>query len=236
MKTFARIIIGSVATCVALVLAMALCLYGAAWQHRGRAERMLATARTFQPGVTTEEQFHKAMSPWASYQSFGIESTSKATSRVEVYGIANYPDWLPKYSERCPYFLLRLLGTATLPGTVFGLSPRFSNGKLVLLHVSESQAGVDGIHPFYVDVSIYARSAEANDPRIEDANFSGYRVIPYIQSFDERPEKSWVIREYVDLDDRATGQQKKQALDFKLECFTDIHGCRDANKILQPAR
>ena len=120
--------------------------------------------------------------------------------------------------------------------TTFGVSPRFSEGKLSKLQIDEMQDGVDGVHPFMARVTFYAQRFEAGDPRLDRRDFNGYQVAVYTQTREDSSfnqiGSSWAIRQYVDLDERSTPQERQKAFQFRLSCFTSFIGCKDATKML----
>jgi len=43
-----------------------------------------------------------------------------------------------------------------------------------------------------------------------------------------------VIYTHVDLDDRATDEERRRALDFRFDCFTAFGRCTDGRQMLDP--
>lgn len=122
-----------------------------------------------------------------------------------------------------------------LPYTSFSVFPRFKNGKLVLLEFRESQDHRGSPHPFSAIVRVFSTSEEPKDPAVPD-HFTGFHVSPHEEAqFDENGKQigaSWIVREYVTLDERASPEQMDRSLRFRLSCLTSVLGCHDARKIL----
>lgn len=241
MKLLARILIGLVIFTTSLVIFFDAAMYVSAWYYRHEAERLLECARGLKPGNISYAEFQDRIRPFRKYLSHGYEGMSgRPEITTDDYGMTNYPPWglaiLRHMPERITEFNVKHL---MLYGTAFRVSPRFQNGRLAVLYVREYQDGVDGIHPFIGALNAYDQSAEKGDPHFEYGPFNGYRVGPYIEQNEDSHGNpigtSWTIREYVDMDGRATEAEKKQAYSFNLACFTDLHGCRDATRILSPA-
>ena len=236
-----KVIIGVVVVTASLVLGFDAAMYASAWYYRHEAERLLECTKALNPGTTTYAEFQDRIRPFQKYLSHGYEGMSgRAEITTDDYGMTNYPPWglaiLRQLPDRITEFNVKHL---MLYGTAFSVSPRFQNGRLSVLYVREDQDDVDGIHPFVGALNAYDQSAEEGDPHFEHGAFKGYRVGPYIEQSEDSHGNlfgtPWTIRMYVDIDGRATDKEKRLAYSFNLACFTNIHGCRDATQILNPA-
>jgi hypothetical protein len=150
----------------------------------------------------------------------------------DSYWISNDPDWVrqlaPHFSDWARehiYFL---------PSTSFSVSPRFEDGELVLLEVREIQEHRGSNHPYAAIVRMLSTSSEQGIPELP-YGFTGFQVSPIEEwETDENDNRraSWISREFVTLDERASPEQRARAFEFRLSCLTSVIGCHDARKIL----
>jgi len=224
----------SVAVILVLALTLPLSIVATSWHARWQAFRLLACARMIHPGATTESQARNTLSRFEKYLLRGQEWTSgRPAANRDSYLISNYPGWVMSIASHIPSWAQDYV--LCLPYTAFSVSPRYRNGELVLLEVSESQDHRGDIHPFHAIVRILSTGSEMDEPELPDS-FSGFQVSPYEEAaFDENQRQigpSWIIREYVTLDERASPDQFDRSFRFNLGCLTSFFGCHDARKIL----
>jgi hypothetical protein len=216
-----------------LLLAPPFSIFVTSWYSRWEASRLLACAKTIQPGTTTEAETRKALSGFDKYLSHGQERiVGHPTATRDIYSISNYPHWIRQIAPRLPIWANERIWF--LPYSSFSVSPRFQNGELVLLEVREIQEHKGDIHPFAAIVRVLSTKSEQGAPELPDA-FSGFHVNPIEEgAYDESGKQlgSWVIREFVTLDERASPDQLARSFDFHLSCLTSPLGCHDARKIL----
>jgi hypothetical protein len=186
------------------------------------------------PGITTEVETRKALSHFDEYLFHGQERLlDRPTVTRDSYSISNYPNWVMELAPHLPAWANNPIWF--LPYTTFSVSPRFENGQLVLLELRELQDHRDDIHPFAAIVRIYSTSSEQGDPALPNS-FTGFSVSPYEEGeFDASGNQigsTWIVREYVTLDERASAEQLADSYRFHLNCLTSLFGCHDARKIL----
>ena len=227
-----------VATLGAVVLVLALVppfsILATSWRSRWQASRLLSCARGIRPGATSETETRKALSEFDRYIFHGQESMAgHPIVTRDDYSISNYPDWVKEVAPRLPAWANEYVWF--LPFTSFSVSPRFENGELVQLQLSEIQDHQGSIHPFAAIVRIYSTSGEQGDPRIRPG-FTGFSVDPIEEGkFDGSGKQigsTYIVREYVTLDERASPEQLASSYRFHLSCLTSLFGCHDARKIL----
>jgi len=204
------------------------------WCSRWRAQQLLACAREFHPGITSEAQALKTLSPFNRYISHGEESyAGHASVRRDSYLISNYPKWPERIAQHLPDWVNRHIWF--LPWTDFSVSPRFERNQLVLLSIAEAQENRGNAHPYVANVTILSTQTEHDLPETPD-NFTGFHTAAYEQGeFDGDGKQigpTWIIREYVTLDERATPAEFNQSLAFRFACLTSLFGCRDARRLL----
>jgi hypothetical protein len=204
------------------------------WRSRWEASRLLACARTIRPGKMTEVETRKALSNFDQYLLHGEESISgHPTVTRDSYWISNYPDWVIHLAPHLPNWVNNHIWC--LPYTTFSVSPRFENGELLLLELREAQDHRDDIHPFAAIVRIYSTSSEQRDPALP-YGFTGFSVSPYeegeLDASGKQIGSTWIVYEYVTLDERASPEQLSDSFRFHLDCLTSLFGCHDARKIL----
>ncbi len=92
--------------------------------------------------------------------------------------------------------------------------------------------------PFASIVRVYNyRNSMDEILRSRDEPFEGYRMYPtmLVDRFGKPLPNPVLFKQFVLIDDRGTAEQRGKALDFRLQCFTNWFGCRDASEMLQPA-
>jgi hypothetical protein len=186
------------------------------------------------PGAATEAETRKALSEFDQHIFHGQESMAgHPTVTRDSYSISNYPHWVKDVAPHLPAWANEFIWF--LPFTSFSVSPRFENGELVQLQLREMQEHQGSIHPFAAIVRIYSMSSEQSD-RTLPYGFTGFSVSPYQEGrFDSGGKQigsTYIVREYVDLDERASPEQFASSYKFRLDCFTSLFGCHDARKIL----
>jgi hypothetical protein len=206
-----------------LLLVCAAGLYASAWYQRWRAEQLFAAVRDLKPGVTTEAEYMKAIEPHIRYADQA--ETGNPPSPIAGYlGVGSQPLWLVKtfssLSERLGNYNLSLL---PVPLTLLEVSGTFADGKLISLYVAEMQGSG---HPYGGFVTIHAGRLEHLSPRYPEV-FTGY-------SARRMGGNGTVIYTHVDLDDRATDEERRRALDFRFNCFTSFRRCMDGRQFLDP--
>jgi len=204
------------------------------WHRRSEAARLLTRAKMLRPGVATETETRNALSPFNGYLVHGWESISgQPTAARDSYDISNYPGWTMRIAPHLPAWVNERIWF--LPYTIFSVSPRFRNGELVLLEVSEYQPRLDSIHPYAAILRVYSTNTETNDPTLP-TNFAGFVVNPIEEVRTDENGKAigsrLVSRKYVSLDERASSEQFARSFDFQLDCLTSVFGCQGAKRIL----
>jgi hypothetical protein len=120
---------------------------------------------------------------------------------------------------------------------MFSVDGRFQDGLMTGLHVYEFSCPWACGHPFASIVSMYNyRNSVDEHYRLLDGPFDGYQVYPtMINDIMGKPLEAPVLfKQFVLIDDRGSAEQRRAALNFHLQCFTNWFGCRDASEMLQP--
>ncbi len=216
-----------------IVFAPVLSILTTSWYNRWEAARLLATARTLHPGAVSEAETREALSLFNRYLHHEQESIYGKLGARDSYEVCNYPDWYNRVAPRLPPWVNKYIWI--LPYSRFSVSPRFQNGELVLLDFREIQAHKDDIHPYAAIVRVFSTSTEGDEPELPH-NFTGFHVSPVGEAqFDGNGKQigsSWISREFVALDERASPEQFVRSFNFRLNCLTSLLGCHDARKIL----
>jgi hypothetical protein len=199
-------------------------LYATAWYHRWMAEELLWAARSLHVGVTTQVEYERTLQPFAKHTDRILDGDTKQPL-PGAYGITTLPRWIVSSIARLPAPVQGpFWNLSVFEGTVFEVIPTFKDGKLMVIRIAEMQG--EG-HPFGGFVTIHAgqvRSRFSGDPT---ETFSGYSGVP--MSFEGR-----VIYTHVDMDDRATSEERRRALNFRFNCFTSFRLCTDGRQLLDP--
>jgi hypothetical protein len=233
-----KVVLVLCAAVIAVPLVFSTTMYASAWYYRIQAQRLLACARSLQPGNTTEAESHRLFRPVDGHLLWDRRVTSERPFVVtEEYQIGNNPSWMNFVFMHTPDPLRGFIGRHLMVDwALFGVLEEFKEGRLSKLYVYEMSDGVG--RPFSAHTTIYAGRAADDEPRWSDLReFNGYFVhsIPLMKDMEGRPlAKPTIFREDVGVDNRGTVAQHRKALDFHLECFTAISGCHDALLILQP--
>jgi hypothetical protein len=231
MRRWAKVVLGFVA---AAGVAYVSTLYVNAWYHRRQAEKLLAYVKTVQIGVTTETEFRMALRPLESHlhhssQEVPVRKPWIAEAYTEdEYFVLNSPLWMTHRPDP----------SLMLDWVMFAVEAQFQDGVLTGLKVYELSCPPACGHPFASDAAIYARRDSLDEYNFSRAGpFNGYKVYPEMTDhfMDRQLPKPVLFKQYVLIDDRGTAEQRRKALDFNLECFTNWFGCRDAAKMLHPA-
>jgi hypothetical protein len=214
---------GGLLIIVGLLLVCASGLYASAWYQRWRAEQLLAAVRDLKPGVTTEAEYMKAIQPHIRY----VEQAERGDPTVPIpgrYGVANQPMWLEKRLIDLSDGLADVLPNWIAPEVSFQVAATFTDGKVKALDMGEMR-GV--YHPVAGFVTIHAGRLERLFPEYPEV-FTGY-------SARRMRGKDRVIYTQVDLDERATEEQRRRAIDFRFGCFTAFRRCTDGRQMLDPS-
>lgn len=234
-----RALFSLLAVLIAAPLLFAISMYAGAWYYRIQAEKLLACVRSLQPGVTTETDFLKAIRPLHLKVSEHREVAKDDPLKVSYdYYFFNFPSWTHTLVDHIPEPVMPVVDHLMLDWTMFSASLQFEGSKLTKLHAYEYQAIFGGGHPFSGTVTIYAgRVSEQEADWSYPSNFEGYNVRSLDITEDQNGQtlaRALPFHRYVYLDERATSEQRRKALEFHLECFTSLAGCRDASRILNP--
>jgi hypothetical protein len=202
-------------------------LYASAWYHRWRAEQLLAIVQKFEPGVTTQDEYEKAIRPLLPY-------TDRSYSKINGY-VVEMPDtlavespseWLGEVYSRLPDPILDwLMKWPVTEGTVFWVQPTFKDGMLVAMRIYELRGSG---HPFGGDVEIREGQVDHWFDDIPEEKFNGYQVRR--MGLPDMPPWFSGVR----MDDRATPEQRRRAMNFKFACFTSFRSCDDGRRVLDP--
>ena len=234
MRLRARKIAATLAAVPAvLALIPAFSFLAARWHSRRDASRLLACARELHPGITTEAESRKALSAFSWYHVKGQEWIfDHPVAARDSYEIFNYPDWVHGVALHLPDWVNEHIWF--LPITGFSVSPRYQNGELVLLEITETQLGRDDTY-YAATVRVLSTSTEKDEPELP-FSFSGFDVNPtHPVLLDEKGKRigpPLIGRERVTLDERASHEQFVQAFNFRLSCLTSLLGCHGAREIL----
>jgi hypothetical protein len=219
MKTFSRTVDKVLIVLLGLALIYSLALYSTAWYRRWRAERLLEAVSSLRMGVTTQVEYERAIQPFVT-NADRIRSGDSDQPLLDAYGITTLPEWIFLSTVHLP---LIFGNWAVIEGTVFSVVPTFRDGRLLAIRISEAQGSG---HPYGGFVTIHAGQVEhlfAGDTWA----FPGYSSRP-MGSGDR------VIYTHVDMDDRATPEERRRALGFRFECFTAFRLCSDGRQLLDP--
>jgi hypothetical protein len=113
---------------------------------------------------------------------------------------------------------------SVVEGTVFTVIPTYKDGRLMAIRIAEEQGSG---RPFGGFVTIHAGRVEHLFPD-ETQTFSGYSGRPMVRS------DGLFFYTHVDMDDRATSEERRRALDFRFTCFTSFRPCNDGRQLLDP--
>ena len=213
---------------VALVLLAAIpsaIIFASAWTARWRASRLLTVIRQFRPGTTTEEQAEKALEPFRRFRNDFQSGFAPSTQQSE-YDFSNTPPWRYAAFDHALTFL---------PWTRFSVVISYRDAMLSEMQVREAQQEHLGyVHP--VLASAQLRSVRSQERRPED--FNGYEVRRQnTVGLDDLGKPNGFVcceEEFTILDERASAQQRVQALNFRLACVTSIFSCSQPRKLRPP--
>jgi len=205
-----------------LPIICSLALYTTAWYHRWNAERLLAAVKNLHVGVTTQAEYERAIHPFVS-AAYVIRNGETNQPLPGAYGIATLPEWMFASTTHLPDPIQAALGKwAVIEGTLFSVIPTFKDGKLMAIRIAEEQGSG---HPFGGFVTIHAGQVQHLFP-YDLEPFSGYSA--------RRLMSDRVIYTHVDMDDRATPEERRRALDFRFTCFTAFRPCSDGRQLIDP--
>jgi hypothetical protein len=204
---------------VGIPLIYSLMLYTTAWYHRWRAERLLGAVNSLRVGVTTQVEYERAIQSFVS-NADRIRGGDSDQPLPDAYGITTLPEWMFLSTVHLPV----IFGNwAVIEGTVFSVVPTFKDGRLMVIRIAEYQGSG---HPFGGFVTIHAGQVQHLFPD-ETEPFSGYSGRPM-------GRRGEIIYTHVDMDDRATPEERRRALDFQFNCFTAFRLCSDGRQLLDP--
>jgi hypothetical protein len=182
----------------------------------------------------TEAETRKALSQFDRYLFHGQERILDHPAAIrDSYWIENYPLWATRVAQYLPTWAYQHI--LFVPYSSFSVSPRFQSGQLVLLEVRETQEHKGDMHPYAASVRLLSTGTEQGNPELPH-DFTGFQVSPIQEVYEDGKGNqigpSWISREYVTLDERASSEQRAHSFEFHLDCFTSLKGCRDARQIL----
>jgi hypothetical protein len=208
---------------VGLPLVYSVALYTTAWYQRWKAERLLAAVKSLHVGVTNQAEYERAIHPFVG-SADRIRDGETDQPFPGAYGIATLPEWMFLSTMHLPEPIEVILGKwSVVEGTLFSVVPTFKDGRLMAIRIAEQQGSG---HPLGGFVTIRAGQVQHLFPDDIQA-FSGYSGRP--MGTDER-----VFYTHVDMDDRATPEERRRALDFRFSCFTAFRPCSDGRQLLDP--
>jgi hypothetical protein len=209
---------------VGLPLVYSVALYTTAWYERWKAERLLAAVKSLYVGITTQAEYERAIHPFVS-DADRVRDGETDQPLPGAYGIATLPEWMFMSTTHLPAPIELILGKwSVVEGTVFWIVPTFSDGRVTAIRIAEEQGTG---HPFGGFVTIHAGQIDRRFPD-DPETFSGYSASPVIRS------DGTVFYTHVDIDDRATPEERRRALDFRFTCFTSFRPCNDGRQLLDP--
>jgi len=112
---------------------------------------------------------------------------------------------------------------SVVESTLFTVIPTFQDGRLMAIRIGEQQG--EG-HPFGGFVTIHAG-------RLQHLYSNDIDMFPGYTGRSMGPGDK-VFYTHVDMDDRATPEERHRALDFRFSCFTALRLCRDGRQLLDP--
>jgi len=225
---------------IAVPLLFMAAMYSSTWYYRHRAERVLDYAKTVKLGSTKELEFRSELKSLGNHvDTFNYDRAEFGHSYVsEGVQIFNTPPWLETLSRHTPdpirsWVVDRMLNDWAM----FSFEGQFENNVMTGLKVYEFSCPPACGHPFASIVRMYNyRNSMDETLRLRDEPFDGYRVYPrMISDIMGKPlPKPVLFDQFVLIDDRGTEEQRRKALDYHLQCFTNWFGCRDASEMLRP--
>lgn len=221
-----RMLARTVPVVIGLLFVCAAALYATAWYRRVQAEHLLAAIKKLRVGVTTEAEYEQAIRPFVADAEQVREGDAIATAQpvAGAYAITSEPLWVYRTSAHMPEAIVSTLSNwAVLEWTMFTVDPTFNDGRLTSLQIGEMQGNG---RPFAGFVRIHAGVVQRLWPSEPDS-FPGYTAHPM-------GGNGRVIYTHVDMDDRATPDEQRRALDFKFSCFTALKRCSDGRQLLDP--
>jgi hypothetical protein len=214
---------GGLLVVVGLLLVSAAGLYVSAWYHRWRAEQLFAAVRDLKPGVTTEAEYMNAIQPQVRY-AVQAETGDPPVPVAGYLAVGNQPLVVWKMFNHLPNGVAGFISNwSALQWALFDVEGTFRDGKLATLHIGEMQGSG---RPYAGFVTIHAGRLESLFPGCVEV-FTGYSAC-------RMGGNGIVIYTHVDLDDRATDEEKRRALDFRFDCFTAFRRCTDGRRMLDP--
>lgn len=224
MRRWAKVLARILIVVVAMPLLFGAAIYASAWYYRGQAEKLLSVLKTVRPGVTTQTEYLRLIHPFEA-ASYEVRVDDKVLPGALAIG--NRPELIQHVLRVREGLLDRLLSWHVIPPlAAFSVTPSYQNGVVWRLYL-DNETPITGHAPGafvrWAALRYEADGAEFQGP------FSGYRM----SQMGVAGGPPWEF--FVSLDERATSDEAKHALDFRFECFTEIRGCSDAREYLQPA-
>jgi hypothetical protein len=197
-------------------------LYATAWYHRIQAEHLLAAVKKLKVGVTTQAEYDQVVGPFVTDANLIQGENGRPIS--EAYAVTPVPSWVWNALGHMPAPIASALSNwAVLRWTLFEVGPTFKQGTLTDLTVTEMHG--EG-HPYAGRVRIHAGVVQQLLP-YDERPFSGY-------SAHQGGGDGRVLYTEVDMDERATPEERRRALDFQFHCFTAFRPCSDGRQLLNP--
>jgi hypothetical protein len=227
--------------CVAVPLLFMGMMYASTWYYRHRAERVLAYAKTVKLGDTKDIEFRRDLESLGNHvDTFNYNNPEFGPAYIsESVQIFNYPSWLNTLAQHIPDPIRGWVGGHMLADWVmFSFEGQFDSKVMTGLKIYEFSCPPACGRPFASIVRVYNyRNSMDEILRSRDEPFEGYRMYPtmLVDRFGKPLPNPVLFKQFVLIDDRGTAEQRGKALDFRLQCFTNWFGCRDASEMLQPA-
>ncbi len=140
-----------------------------------------------------------------------------------AYAITPVPEWVWTTLNHMPEPVASSLRHwPVLEWALFSVDPTFKQGRLISLQVAELHG--EG-HPYAGILRIHAGVVQ--HLTFDDRPFSGY-------SANQGGGNGKVLYTQVDMDERATPEERRRALDFRFNCFTRLRRCSDGRQLLDP--
>jgi hypothetical protein len=183
---------------------------------------LLTAVRNLQPGVTTQAEYEREIRSLRPY--FG-KIYSGEQEEPNALAIGNQPEWVLGILFKLPDSVrYKLLYWPAMDWTSFSVEPTFEGGKLSALTLTEWHGSG---HPAGGRVEVHAGTINHWPTEGAEEGFMGYEA--HQMRLADVPWSS-----HVRMDDRATPEQRRRAMDFKFECFTAFRSCADGRRILDP--
>ena len=224
MRRGSKILAGLLTIAVGMPLLITGAIYANAWYCRWRAGHLLAVLKIVRPGMTTETEYLQLIRPFEGYSGDILINDKVVPGALEI---GNRSQWIEEVLVARNGSLDSLLAYRVIPpAAFFAVVPSFDGGVVSQLdiHISLAVSGhAPGAFVFW-SASSYER-----DNAGYEAFHDGYRVSQEGLS----GRAPWVY--LIWMDERATPDVQRSALNFQFRCFTRFSGCDDAGMYVQPA-